>query len=509
MKPISNLSMFFLLASLTLSCTNNRMKTNEKELAKEIISQEKEIVESKQAADENLRAETGDHFGRGLRLKEDRSVDPAHPPLIIDIAGSLNSVKKVKLSDVAATFKYVRMENMPDSILHADLNVRYYLLENYIVAIDLYGIYLYSKDGRYLHPIVKNEYTGVTIKGSRVMFRTDYTIRGGSMSVQGVGDRLIYEYNNRNAGQRYVMEYDCSSDITNTYKFDPENPDLISGLGNIVIDLNNGKPEPPKSNNSKGMFGGPLETIFYARGLFVFDHNTYSAPLHNENGMMVMLNNKGDTLSFFSKMEKLKNFTKSIKRGTDNGIQYEQNGKLFFRPEFNDTVFQVIPPNKLLPAYILKLGPYKASKMEGVDPDFKLIGKIIPGEWAESDKFIFMTFAKDDYDCPNSRNKKTVKIYHAIYSKLDHRFSVIEGDPFDYSPEILCNDIDGGLPVWPTSYMIGKKGEILFPLKSKELKNRIASNLFRNSNASESKKNDLIKFARSLSDNENILMIVK
>jgi hypothetical protein len=157
----------------------------------------------------------------------------------------------------------------------------------------------------------------------------------------------------------------------------------------------------------------------------------------------------------------------------------------------------------------LKLGNYKASLQDGVDPDFKLTGKIIPGEWAETKDYVFMTYTKDDYDCQVTRKKKTVKIYHAIYSKLDHQLSIIKGDPYDYSPEILKNNFDGGVPVWPLSYMIGNDGEILISVKGKELKDRVTSEEFKLSGASEAKKNELVKLAGSVSDKEDILMIVK
>jgi hypothetical protein len=182
---------------------------------------------------------------------------------------------------------------------------------------------------------------------------------------------------------------------------------------------------------------------------------------------------------------------------------------LYFRPEFNDTVFEVIPPNRLLPVYVLKFGNYKVTKQQGVDPDFKLAGKIIPGEWAETNEFIFMTYTKDSFDCKNTRNNKTVKIYHAIYSKLNHQLSVIKGDPYDYSPEILKNNFDGGISVWPLSYMVGNNGEMLISLKGKELKDRVASKEFKLSTALESKKNELVKLAGIAQDNEDILMIVK
>ena len=509
MKNLSLRIVIFLMLLIVISCHYNPLKTNEKELAKEIIIQEREKAEAEKTANEKKFADITDRSARGFRLKEDRSVDPAHPPIIIDLAGSLNNIKEINLSEVATNVTYIRIEHLPDSTLPSILKVRYYLLDNYIIAIDLYGIHQYTKGGRFIRTIVKNEYTGVDVKGGSVHFRFDYTEKGGSMSVQGIGDKLFYEYYNTNAGQKYVMEYDCSSEkIPIVYKFDPENPNKVSGLGSIVIDLNNGKSEPPKPHTLNGMFGGPLETLFSGRSLFMFDHNTYSLPLNNDN-MMAVLNSTGDTLTTFSMLEKLKNYTKQMQRGSDFGCEYEHDGKLYLRPEFNDTIFRVIPPNKLLPVYVLNLGTYKASMQEGVDPDVKLTGKIIPGEWAETENFIFMTFTKDDYDCKNTRTKKTVKIYHAIFSKSDHRFSVIKGDPYDYSPEILKNNIDGGLPAWPASYMIGKNGELLIPIKGKELKDRVKTEQFKVSKAPEVKKKELEKLAGAVSNNEDILMIVK
>ena len=185
-------------------------------------------------------------------------------------------------------------------------------------------------------------------------------------------------------------------------------------------------------------------------------------------------------------------------RGTDVGTQYEENGSLYMRPAFNDTVFRITPPNRMTPAYVLNLGTYKVTKQQGVDPDFKLTGKIIPGDWAETRNYIFMTFTKDDYDCPNTRKNKTVKIYHAtIFQTESGKLTIIKGDPYNYSPEILENNIDGGVPVWPAFYMIGKNGEIMISLKGKDLKERVKSEQFKNSEAPESKKNRLKQIANT------------
>ncbi len=256
------------------------------------------------------------------------------------------------------------------------------------------------------------------------------------------------------------------------------------------------------------MFSNSPEGFFKNMGSFILDNDSYIIPSSGDR-MLVVLNNKGDTLSEFTRLERLVNYTKSIKRGTDIGTNYESNGMFYYRPAFNDTVFRIDPPNRITPVYVLKLGNYKVSMQEGVDPGFNLTGKIIPEEWAETLGFIFLTFTKDDYDCPNTRKNKTVKIYHAICSKKDRILSIIKGNPFNYQPEILENNIDGGVPVWPLSYMISKSGEIMIPLKGGELKERVRSDEFKLSDAPELKKKELEKLAGLVSESEDILMIIK
>ena len=509
MKKISYRILIFLMLLIVISCHHNRLKTNEKELAKEITIQEKEKEDADRATNEKKLADTLNRHQGGFRLKENRSVDPAHPPIEIDLAGSLNNLKEINLSVVASGITYVRMEPVPDSTLPADLKFNYHMMDNNIVAVTLYGIHLFGKDGRYIRSVVKNRFTGVKVMTGSVVFWNDYTMKGGGVSVWSKGNDLFYNYSNNITGQKYILKYDCSSaQLTPDYKFDPEKPDQITGLGTISVDLNHGKTEPPKLRKHQGMRIGPAEFLFKQRDVFILDQNSYSLPSYGNN-MMIVLSNNGDTLSTFSMLEKLKNYTKELQRGTDEGAQYEHNGKQFFRPDFNDTIFQVIPPNRLLPVYVLKLGSYKVSKQLGVDPDFKLTGKIIPGEWAETKGYILMTYTMDDYDCQNTRKKKTVKIYHAIFSKLTHQLSVINVDPFDYSPEILKNNFDGGVPVWPSSYMIGNNGEMLISLKGRDLKDRVKSDQFKVSKAPEAKKKELEMLARAVSNNEDILMIVK
>jgi hypothetical protein len=507
MKDFYKYLLIFTLLLLQASCHRNRLKISEKDLKEKILLQEKE--ENERIAGTRDPADTVNRLPKGFRYKENRSVDPVHPPKVIDIAGNLNNIRDFKLSDIASEIRYVRIEPVPDSTIPSDLKFKYLLTDNYIVAANLYGVHLYSMEGRYIRSVVKNELTGVIIKLNMIMFYPDYTLKGGGMDLRSNGDILYYSYSNTMTGEKYIMKYDCSTaQMTKDYRFDPEFPDRISGLGDVALDLNHGKTEPPEPHSHQGMFGGAPEWMNYNFSSFMLNDNSYALPSREEN-ILVIRNVYGDTLTSFTRFEKLVNYTKSLMRGTDDGVQYENLGMLHIRPEYNDTVFRAMPPDRLYPVYVLNLGKYKVTKQQGVDPDFDLTGKIIPEEWAETGSYIFMTFTKDNYDCPNNRKNKSVKIYHALYSKLNRQLTVIKGDPYEYSPEVLRNDIDGGLPVWPSSYMIGKGGEMMISLKGKDLKERIKSEYFKASDAPAGKKSELEKLAGSVSYSDDILMIVK
>ena len=502
MKKFTYSAILLLLFISIISCRNNRLKIDEEKLKLELLAS----GSSESASGKSISSDTSDHIKNGIMFKEDRSVDPLHPPFIIDFAGSLDNIKEIHLSDVFTEIRYIRIQPPPDSAFKNFMGFRYYLTDNSIIAFNVFGLIQYSRDGSYISTIVKNEFTKIEVTPNYIMSFYDMTFIGAySPNLKTTGNKLFYSYLNNIAGQEYLMEYDCSEfQLGLTQKFDPENPDKILGSGKIIGDLNHGKAKytPDKRNP-----GAEIYTI-QATGMSWIDDNFYMKKLKGDD-MMAIFNKDGDTLSAFTQHEKLINYTKNLQRGVDNGEQYEFNGKTFFRNAFNDTVFQVIPPNRLLPVYVFNVGNYKVSRQQGVDPGFDLTGKIIPQDYAETDNFIFLTFVKDGYDCPNSRKDKKVKIFHAVYSKSTRQLSVLKGDPFDYKPEILGNDIDGGRPVWPSSYMVSKNGEILIALKGKDLKERVKSEQFKSSAAPELKKNALKQLAASVSDSEDILMIVK
>jgi hypothetical protein len=519
MKPKANrlfypaLVVLILVLGLFSSCRNNRMKTDEKSLTKQILTEEEQLAQEAGLRDEREKqlADSLAKLPKGFRFEEKRDADPQRPPVVINIADNLENIAELKLSNVASDIQYIRLDPIPDPTGPRNLKYKYYMMDNYLVALNIYGIHLFTKEGKYLRSVVKNQLTDVEYieKENRLRFWNDYTLVGGGTSVWARGNTLFYVYSNNITGQQVIMEYDCSKEQTllNT-GFNPENPSSINGLGEVSIDLKHGNTTPPPPRKHQGMWSAPPESMYEQLGIFSPDRNTYISNLHGEK-MLGILGDQGDTLATFAKTERLENYTKSLMRGTDGGTQYERGGNLYFRSQFNDTVFQVVPPNQLFPVYVLNLGKYKTSMQEGVDPDASLEGRIIPYDWADSKDYIFLTFTKDSYDCPNTRKNKSVKIYHALFSKSSHQLQIVNTDPLDYAAPVLLNDTDGGYPVWPLSYQIGDKGEIMLSLKGSDLKSQVKSKQFIESVAPVDKKGKLKQMADSVNDEDDILMIVK
>ncbi|NCA77674.1 MAG: hypothetical protein EOM90_15180 [Alphaproteobacteria bacterium] len=501
------------LMILLLSCQGNRLENDEDKLSAEILLQEKE--EAERIERENRLADSLKKLPPGFRFREDRSVDPSNPPMIIDIAGSLENIKDFALSDVASKITYIRMEKLPDSSFATVMRFKYYLMDSNIVAVNPSGIILFSRNGKYKCTVVKNETTGIEVSANRMTVMGNNTFVGGGTTIWSAGNNLFYKYRNSLTGQSYIMEYDCSQPpVSLSMGFDPEKPDKIRGMGRIAIDLNHGKRLAPQKGNVNGMWSSGTDFMYQQLSSMMLDRNTYVRQLSSPfdmNGKYTLgiFGQQGDTLATFTQFEKVDRFSKTVMRGTDQGVQYENKGRYYIRNAFNDTVFLVLPPNRLLPVYVLRLGKYKLLKKEGVDPDFNLSGKIIPETWADTRNFIFLTFSKDSYNCPNTRESKQLKQYYALFSKSTRKLYLVKGDPYNYDPDILKNNLDGGMSVWPSSWMVGNHGEILISLKGKELKEHVKSAAFSASTAPAAKKNQLLKLIQSLRDDEDILMVVE
>ena len=79
-----------------MGCARNRLKTDEKSLVKQILTDgEQRAYEAElRATSEKQLADSWAKLPKGIRLKGIRNTEPLNPPEIIDIAGNLNQFRK-------------------------------------------------------------------------------------------------------------------------------------------------------------------------------------------------------------------------------------------------------------------------------------------------------------------------------------------------------------------------------------------------------------------------------
>ena len=197
-----NYLVLILLFSLLGSCQSNKLKTDEKKLVKKILSEEEKLAlqEENRLEKEKLLTDSLAKLPKGFRFKEDRSIDLQNPPVIIDIANSLDSIKEIKLSNVASNIEYIRMQAIPDSTIPHDLKFKYYLMDNYIVASNLYGIHLYSSNN--------NDFTGNTVNSNN-----RYGIYLKYSNNNTLSSNIVNS--NRDYGGGIVISYSSNNTLTN------------------------------------------------------------------------------------------------------------------------------------------------------------------------------------------------------------------------------------------------------------------------------------------------------
>src|ERR1035437_2796498 len=176
MKKFTILLLLFLMLFSNLSCHHNRLKTNEKELVKEILVQEKEKRKIDSVSLEKQSSESRNKFSGSFRKKEIRSVDKQRPPVKIDIMGTLNNTRKLKLSDVASSIRYVKLQTPPDtSLIYDNFFYRNELMStirsdgNQIIFQGIFGLTRFNMQGEYQETIWKNK-SGIKFYGNSVFF---------------------------------------------------------------------------------------------------------------------------------------------------------------------------------------------------------------------------------------------------------------------------------------------------------------------------------------------------
>jgi hypothetical protein len=498
MKKFTILLLLFLMLFPNLSCHHNRLKTNEKELVKEILVQEKEKRKIDSVSLEKQSSESRNKFSGSFRKKEIRSVDKQRPPVKIDIMATLNNTRKLKLSDVASSIRYVKLQTPPDtSLLYDNFFYRDELMStirsdsNHIIFQGIFGLTRFNMQGEYQETIWKNK-TGIRFQGSKLAMYGGKDFFGvlPNIPVSLINGNLYSNFQDGPGEKGQVMKYKLSTHKNISVQPQTEVPQPDCFPGDTVL------------NTKKQWWEGFIQIYGTSQDTWAGVNDKWKAG--KSGSLLVSYNNKGDTLCQFTDYDRIVNFTHADYRYPVELSNYYFEGLLTIKQEYNDTVFRLIPPDRLLPVYILDFGKFKLNYMDGLNPDFDLSGKYLLKSLYESNNYLFIRY-RQYYNAPVTRKKNAVKFYNALFDKKEGKLYHQPG--FTVEPEGITNDLDGGMAFWPD--FITPQGEMMKLVSGKVMKDYVNSAEFKDAFISEKDRQKQISMASGLKPTDMIIMIVK
>ncbi len=384
---------------------------------------------------------------KGIKFVENRSIDPAFPPIPIDIAENLNQKTRFKLSDFASSVHYIRIMPPKGEKFLFIFDIAFGDQSMYINTPA--GIFHYSADGKYMSTICNNQ----------IEKEHFYFSKGSIGNIDLLNGLLMYRDIEYSSGDRDIL------------KLFLQILDTQSSTIRHTIKLNLKKE-------------GGRDCTYQ----FIDKQSLFLAP------SWISTNLHGDTLCRFSDNEKPSAST-LFKNNSENSKLYRFGKQLTLRKAYNDTIFRIPEPNRLLPVYTLQWGKYKATVDESVigsDMD----GKFILQDLVETPRFIFFNYS-EGRNYPGRHEK--VKYQWCIYNKTTHEIKHhITEVPYFVQP-IIENNIDQlGMPFWPQGTTHKDKMYMIF---SKEEIQRYISSL-------PHFKNKLQMIAKDMQDDDFFLMIV-
>lgn len=346
-------------------------------------------------------------FTKGVKLKESRTVNSAHPPVILDYSNPVSVEKELDISQYYNSVKYVKLKHpqteegknqfftpvgmtMMGGEGMAMLNMYPYLqtivTDNHILAGDpFYGLHLYDKSGNYLQTLTTMENPP---KFQKKGFRTNISDSQNMLAgVQVVNDICMFTTLTR--GETTVNLYDLN------------------------------KQENLFSKRIQIEKGYPLDHNIFAN----YNYNPASG---ERKAFIHTFNVNGDTLCKFMNNNILpKDLGATVQSIAYRNDIYYYDNKLTIRQSGNDTIYRFVAANKLEPAYIFNFGKYKSDIEDLLKGNNS--GKIVPESLVETDKLILFTYTENKQKRYSIFDKFHKKV--SLFSKINNTLQ--DGIPFD------------------------------------------------------------------------------
>jgi len=417
----------------------------------------------------------------GVKYSEIRAIDPAAPPIVIDISGNLNNKKVFKLSDFASSVTYIRLPPPPDTKFSSITDIATDDERIFISARE--GLFCYSADGTYRYTMIKNQFdelSNMPVMGSR----------GQIDLLNGILVNILFHLPAGAPGYTTDVKlnfFDVKELDTQMFVYNPSNE--LNYFGATPKYQRQLKPEPGH------------------HFLLMNDQSVFHSGL-------TLTSIGGDTLCKFTNFDQpaVDRIMQGRGAGSRPGASiYRINGNVMLSIGLNDTIFRVIPPNRLAPVYIMNWGNYKPNLVEFVTSG-AMAGKFILRSWLETQQFIFIHYTEGN-NAPRYLDLGNVKFYYAIYDKttktLTHHLTSTTPAIRQRSgtitrtvsvPLLIENDIDPvGMPFWPQA--LNHRGEMYMTFSKEQIKDYINTGRYRN--------DKLQAIYDSMPDDAICIMIVK
>jgi len=451
------LVVILLLLFAGTSCNRNRLKLDEKSLAKNLIEEP-----SRGNGQDSPSAGSFSQARPGIKFQEIRTTDPSNPPVIIDVVSDRKNNGSIKSSRLFKQIQVVRIQNDESNSPLNQYSKNYLIGMRHIYQFSRFtGIRQFDMAGNLVKDICTNNVPYTQHENGFISLNDkEYKQQfSGAVNACFANGNLYYQYDDRPANR---SELKMMSDANNETYIRNNKPNIESQhnfqtIGETVVD-----------------FGKPADKGFHTDQLCILPGNQIAnfpvskSPVGNAPLLSILTTN-GDTLCRFRDYDPVKNMKGRNYRSPDGSYLYSVGIHFHFKPAYNDTIFELIPPDKLAAKYILHFGNQGVrNATEGMDPQFNLKDKLLLQDLIETDKYLFITYTRD-YPCPNTAKQGTLKYGRLIFDKSKNEVIAIYSDEKPYTddnqpsswPEApeknIINDLNGYPFFWPTGVTADNK----------------------------------------------------
>ena len=441
---------FYLLIFLLLTACGKSRRPGLSD--KELFAQ-KETTDTLQQASKDSDSETY-MVPPGIKYKESRAIDSANPPVVIDIANRKLNIKKFNLADYYTKVRYIKLK----------------------------------------HPMPAEE--------GNFLFDANWYVSydRGASSGRGLCSNFYFYKDSIIAGDVFFGYYSYDNEgnflhTVKTYDF-PKSYNVATNTISYYGDDYKRAMENAGSRRKNNLFSADDKT------LASYVYNTDDTLSRD---FLFTFTVKGDTLCRFRNCNPIPVMKKRAAYPSPLPPDiYFYDNQLTVRQSMNDTVYRLLPPNRLLPVYVLNFGSYK------IDIQTYIFGNqaqyLLPYTWKETNRYILFVYTQNR-DTPNNRKDGSVKFFYSYFDKKSRQlYHFSEGTSMPEQEFLIDNQVPDALPFILSYADIGEDHTKVYYSK-RRLEDIIKNKGF--ASLSPEQQNKLKTLQNELGDSEVLIMILE